>query len=106
MPTPIYAIRLSRETREALSEMARVYGSSSPAEFIRVMLTAICSGDAAKIAAFNRELFGRMGEQLTLDLLASQPAEKPAPQALPAPRKGGGGGKGRKAGKGVRGASR
>lgn len=71
MPTPLFSFRLQREKAAALREMATLYGSRNPSEFLREMVGAMCSNDLEQVKAFNTRLFQRMGEQLTLKLNAT-----------------------------------
>lgn len=68
MPTPIYSLRLSKKTQDDLSEMGKVYGLPNGRAFAREILEVMCSGDPAKVQAFNRRLMMAVGEQLALKL--------------------------------------
>ena len=71
MPTPLFTFRLDKASSAELRKVATVYNGGNVSAFLREIITAYVSGEPAKIAAFNRELMGRMGEQLTLDLMAA-----------------------------------
>ncbi len=66
MPTPIMNFRLPQAERDALHEMARIYGAKTTSDFLRDMVGAMCSGDAERVKAFNVRLFSKVGEQLGL----------------------------------------
>lgn len=66
--TPVYAIRLSKETRASIKEMAGLYGSTSSAAFIRETIEVMCSEDGEKIQDFMVRLFTRIGERKQLQL--------------------------------------
>ncbi len=74
MPTPTYALRLARKTQDDLAQMAKVYGAPNGRAFAREILETVCSGEPARMAAFNRRLLQGVGEQLALTLNA--PLEK------------------------------
>lgn len=77
MPLPVFNFRLPREQAEQLKLMALVYsGSGSTGVLLRDMVGAALSGDRHVMAAFNSRLLGRLGEQLTLDMLG-KPKPKP-----------------------------
>lgn len=92
MPSPQFTFRLPQKDKEALTEMAAIYGAPSPGAFCAAMVGALCSGDLERIKAFNARLVKGMGEQLTLKLNASMDAiaaaEKPAKQATKRTAKG------------------
>jgi len=94
MPSPQFSFRLPQKDKDALAEMAKVYGAPSPGAFCAEMVGAVCSGDMERVKAFNAKLIKGMGEQLTLKLNgaldAAVGAEKPAQE----PRKAGKRGKG------------
>jgi len=85
MPTPIFNVRLPAKDQETLRAVAKVFGSANASEFAREMLTTMCSGDPARIAAFNRRLIMSVGEQLVLTLNA--PLMEAAKPALESPKK-------------------
>lgn len=60
--------RLGGPERATLFEVSKLYGAPSVSEFLREMVGAICSGDMARIQAFNVKLFERVGGQLALQL--------------------------------------
>ena len=71
MPTPNFNFRLPEQKAAALRDMAKLFGSPSTSEFLRVMVGAMCSGDAQQVAAFNGQLFQKIGEQMTLQLVST-----------------------------------
>lgn len=77
MPSPLFNFRLAPEAAASLREVAKFYNGGNASAFLRDMVTAMISGDPQKVAAFNKELFGKMGEQLTLDLLKQAPLPVP-----------------------------
>jgi hypothetical protein len=87
MPTPMYAMRLPKETQAALSEMAAVYGAPNGRAFAREVLEVMCSGDIDRVKGFIGRLIAKSGEQMTLKLNAaldaSVEAEKPAQKPNP-----------------------
>lgn len=83
--TPIFTVRMSLESQRNLSEMAKVYGSSSVSGFAREVLETVSSGDVERVRAFTLRMAEKAGEQLKLSLMASfddaTQAQKPAKQA-------------------------
>jgi hypothetical protein len=71
MPTPTYALRLAKKTQDDIAELAKIYGSPNGRAFAREILEVTCSGDVARIQAFNRRLMMGMGEQMALKLNAT-----------------------------------
>jgi len=89
---PVFTIRLPKEVHEQIRDMAKVFGSANPREFLRELIMAVLSGDQKQVAAFNARLITRMGEQLTLDL--AQKAQEEAKESKKKPIKRTGKGKG------------
>jgi len=70
MPTPTFSFRLPPVEREALVEMAKLYGAPNPRAFLREMVGAMCSGKSERVQEFNARLIRAAGEQLILKLNA------------------------------------
>lgn len=73
--TPIFAFRLAKPDRERVEEMARLYGSPNASVFAREMVTAICSGDQARVYAFQLRLSEKLTGQLQLEFQQKRDAE-------------------------------
>jgi len=90
MPTPIFAFRLAESEQAALVDMSKLYGSKNPSEFLREMVSAMCSGKIERVQDFNARLIRAAGEQLILKLNAVvPPLAVPAPTVAKRGRKGG-----------------
>jgi hypothetical protein len=85
MPSPTFTFRLPVKDKEALFQLAALYGSS-PGGFVAEMVGVICSGDFERIKAFNARLIANAGEQMTLKLNsafdASVASKKPAQESV------------------------
>jgi len=68
MPSPKFTFRLPQQDRDALAEMAKVYGANSAGGFLAEMVGAMCSADPVRIKTFYSRLIAGAGEQLTLRL--------------------------------------
>lgn len=78
MPSPIFAFRLPAEQAAQLRVVSLVYSDSgSSGILLRDMVGAALSGDAQTMAAFNARLLGRLGEQLTFDLMGKKHPKRP-----------------------------
>ena len=95
MPTPHFTFRLAPEKAAALRQMAKVFESPTPSEFLREMVGAMCSNDRYQVTMFIEKLMTKIAGQLTLELTAPlkileapQPAKK-RPTARKRARKGG-----------------
>jgi len=76
--SPVFTFRLPVEQADQLRGIARVYSDSgSCGILLRDMVGASLSGDAGTMAAFNRRLLGRLGEQLTFDLMGKKHPKRP-----------------------------
>lgn len=80
MPTPLFALRLPKETTDTLKDLSKVYGSPNMRAFTRELIEAVVSGDQKKLSEFLARLMTKMGEQLALDFTA-QVAAKSKKQA-------------------------
>ena len=87
MPTPIYALRLSKETQEKIAALAKVYGSPSARAFAREILDVVTSGDMLKLQAFNERLMTRMVGQTFLPLALRTPGTNPPPEPVPSKKR-------------------
>lgn len=70
MPTPTFALRLSKKTQDDLAALAAVYGSPNPRAFAREILEVVTSGDMERITAFGARLVERMGGQMAFLMTA------------------------------------
>lgn len=75
---PVFTFRLPVEQADQLRSISRVYSDSgSSGILLRDMVSAALSGDAQTMAAFNARLLGRLGEQLTFDLMGKKHPKRP-----------------------------
>jgi hypothetical protein len=66
---PAFAFRMPPELADKLRDVAKAYSpSGSTGILLRDMVSAIVSGDAMQIAAFNQKLMDRLTNQMSLDL--------------------------------------
>lgn len=75
--TEVQTFRITKGDKDTVKELAKLYGSRSPGEFISEMVSSMISGDPKKAGVFLHRLTQKMGEQLTLDLQAKLEAQKP-----------------------------
>lgn len=87
MATPQFNFRLPTEQADSLRLMAKIYGASTPAAFLREMIGAMCSADVEKVKGFVARIVQKSGEQLTLQLNASLDAVAGAQKPAQEPRK-------------------
>jgi hypothetical protein len=76
MNTPIFTFRLPDSERATLKEVAKLYGARNPSEFVRDMLSSMCSGDLDRIQTFNMRLMHAIGGQMQLELSAAAAANQ------------------------------
>lgn len=70
---PVFTFRLPVEQANQLRGISRLYSDSgSSGVLLRDMVGAALSGDAQAMASFNARLLGRLGEQLTFDLMGKK----------------------------------
>lgn len=69
--SPRFTFRLPQKDKDALAEMAKLYGAASPGGFLAEMVGAMCSNDMERVKGFVGRLVAKAGEQLTLQLNAT-----------------------------------
>ena len=87
MAKGIYVFRLDAEDKANLEEVSKLYGAKTPSEFAREMVAAICSANPERISEFTGKLFQKIGQQMTLDLMAKAQATIETQKPLQKPRK-------------------
>jgi hypothetical protein len=80
--TPIFTMRLKRETRERLAEVGRIYGARSTSAIVREILEVAVSADAKTIGAFVERFTLALGRQLELPLLPGVRLAKAQPKRI------------------------
>lgn len=74
MRLQLFAFKLPAEHAEQLRQISKLYSpSGSCGILLRDMVSAAVSGEAQAMASFNARLLGRLGEQLTLNILQDKP---------------------------------
>ena len=83
--SPKFTFRMPQKDREALEEMAKLYGATAGG-FLADMVSAMCSAEPQRIKAFMGRLVSMTGEQLTMKFNAvvddMMEPQKPAQKAL------------------------
>lgn len=87
METPQYPFRLRKETADKLNEVAKIYGASTGAAFLREMIEATIGGNQLRMMAFLQELGNKLSNQLQLELVAAQERAALRQQPVKAGRK-------------------
>lgn len=79
-PMQVFTFRLPEEEAETLRGMSKLTHRGNTSKLLRDMVGAACSGSPEKVAQFNERLFGAIGRQLTLDMVARAAPKRVAPK--------------------------